>query len=378
MSDLPLYLQEQTEDAIMQRMLDRVPEDIDKSEGSFIWDAQAPVAFALSEAAIWALEILRRGFASTAASADSNYRSPELTARAEEHGVIRRAAVAATGQVTFTGAVGTAIPIGTIVATPADEISGESSIEYMTTATVTIPSGGTVSVLVQAVVAGTVGNVPAGVIEIMAMPISGITAVTNTASITGGADEETDASLLERFYLRVRNPGTSGNKAHYIIWAGEVAGVGGVQIKPLWQGAGTVGIYLLDTDKRAANASIVAAAQNYIDPTQDGQGEGEAPAGPIVTVMPAVEVPINVSVKLTLATGATLTTAKSQIEQGLRDYLKTLAFMDPLVRYTKIASMLLDIPQIIDYTNLTVNGSSSANIQVNQGQVAVLGTVTVS
>lgn len=35
MADLPLYLQDQTEDEIMQRMLSRVPADIDKSEGSF-------------------------------------------------------------------------------------------------------------------------------------------------------------------------------------------------------------------------------------------------------------------------------------------------------------------------------------------------------
>lgn len=34
MSDLSLYLQDQTEEEIMQRLLNRVPEDIDKSEGS--------------------------------------------------------------------------------------------------------------------------------------------------------------------------------------------------------------------------------------------------------------------------------------------------------------------------------------------------------
>ena len=59
MADLPLYLLDQTEENIMNRMLNKVPSDIDKSEGSFIWDAQAPVAFMLSEAALWAQELPR-------------------------------------------------------------------------------------------------------------------------------------------------------------------------------------------------------------------------------------------------------------------------------------------------------------------------------
>ncbi|MFD5022279.1 baseplate J/gp47 family protein [Paenibacillus sp. NPDC058367] len=378
MSDLPLYLQDQTEEEIMQRMLNRVPEDIDKSEGSFIWDAQEPVAFALAEAAIWAREILRRGFASTAASTDPAYRSDELTLRAAEHGVTRRDAVAAVGQVTFNGTPGKVIPAGTIVATPADEASGESSIEYETTAAVTIGSTGAGTAPIRAVVAGAAGIVPASVIEIISTPISGVTAVRNQAAITGGADMETDTSLLERYYLRVRNPGTSGNKAHYMLWASEIPGVGAVQVKPLWQGPGTVGIYLLDTDKRAAKVSIVAAVQKFIDPTQDGQGEGAAPGGPVVTVMPAVEVPINISVKLTLASGASLPAVKTLIESGVTAYLKQLAFVDSLVRYTRIAAVLLDIPPIIDFSDLTVNGLSDINVQINPGQVAVLGTVSVS
>ncbi|MDR9855982.1 baseplate J/gp47 family protein [Paenibacillus sp. VCA1] len=371
MADLPLYLQDQTEDEIMQRMLNRVPADIDKSEGSFIWDAQAPVAFMLSEAAIWAQQVLDRGFARTTFG-------EYLDMRAEEHGVTRRQAVAATGTIRFKGTPGKQIPSGIVVATPADEISGEPSIEYKTTAEVTLDGNGEGIAQVTAVVPGKAGNVPAGVIEIISAPVTGVVSVTNPEAIKGGADVESDESLLERFYTRVRNQGTSGNKAQYIQWANEVAGVGGVQVKPLWKGPGTVGIYLLDMDKRAANPAIVQAAQNYIDPTMDGQGEGQAPAGPIVTVMAAEEVPINISVQLTLAADATIEQVKEQVVNGVTAYLRQLAFADPLVRYTRIAAVLLDIPPIIDYSNLTVNGQSDANIQINPGQVAVLGTVTLN
>lgn len=381
MATLPEYLQDQTEDEIMRRMLERVPSDLDKSEGSFIWDAQAPVAFMLAEAAVWAQQVLERGFAS---STYGDY----LDLRTAEHGVNRRQAVAAAGVVRFTGTAGVVVPKGTIVATPADEISSEQSVEYATANEVTLGSTGEARIPVTAVVAGKNGNVPAGVVTVLATAVSGVSAVTNPEEITGGADVESDESLLERYLLRVRNPGTSGNKAQYVQWASEIPGVGGVQVKPLWQGPGTVGIYLLDNDKRAANAEIVEAVQEYIDPTMDGQGEGTAPAGPVITVQPAQEVRINISAKLTLASNANLEDVKQQIEQGAREYFKRISFgspatQDSLVRYTRISAVLIDIPMITDYKELQVfkatdpGGEADTNIEIFEGQVAVLGTVNV-
>lgn len=383
MADLPLYLQDQTEENIMNRMLNQVPSDIDKSEGSFIWDAQAPVAFMLSEAALWAQELLRRGFASTVASDRPEIRSAELDLRTAEHGITRREAVASSGSVVFTGKPRTTVPAGTYVATPADEGSGESSVEYVTISGVTLGDLGTGTAPIRAVTPGSSGNVPAGVIQLMMTSVSGVTSVTNPEPTRSGTDTESDQSLLERFYAKVRSQGTSGNKAQYMLWANEIAGVGGVEVAPLWKGPGTVGLYLLDTDKRAASQDIVGAVQQHIDPSQDGQGEGVAPAGPVITVMPAAEVAINISVKVqrTQEQPSTMDEIRKLIEDGVRSYLQQIAFnrKDPLVRYTRIAAVLLDIPIIVDYSDLTINGhSEQQNIEIGSGQVAVLGTVSVS
>ncbi|EGG33329.1 baseplate J/gp47 family protein [Paenibacillus sp. HGF5] len=383
MADLPLYLLDQTEENIMNRMLNKVPSDIDKSEGSFIWDAQAPVAFMLSEAALWAQELLRRGFASTVASDHPDIRSAELDLRTAEHGITRREAVASSGSVVFTGKPGTIVPAGTYVATPADEGSGESSVEYVTTSGVTLSDLGTGTAPIRAVTPGSSGNVPAGVIQLMMTSVSGITSVTNPEPTRSGTDTESDQSLLERFYAKVRSQGTSGNKAQYMQWANEIAGVGGVEVAPLWKGPGTVGLYLIDTDKRAASQDIVDAVQQYIDPSQDGQGEGVAPAGPVITVMPAAEVAIDISVKVqrTQEQPSTMDEIRKLIEDGVRAYLQQIAFnrKDPLVRYTRIAAVLLDIPIIVDYSDLTINGhTEQQNIEIGSGQVAVLGTVSVS
>ncbi|KZS45262.1 Baseplate J family protein [Paenibacillus glucanolyticus] len=383
MADLPLYLLDQTEENIMNRMLNQVPSDIDKSEGSFIWDAQAPVAFMLSEAALWAQELLRRGFASTVASDRPEIRSVELDLRTAEHGITRREAVASSGSVVFTGKPRTTVPAGTYVATPADEGSGESSVEYVTISGVTLGDLGTGTAPIRAVTPGSSGNVPAGVIQLMMTSVSGVTSVTNPEPTRSGTDTESDQSLLERFYAKVRSQGTSGNKAQYMLWANEIAGVGGVEVAPLWQGPGTVGLYLLDTDKRAASQDIVDAVQQHIDPSQDGQGEGVAPAGPVITVMPAAEVAINISVKVqrTQEQPSTMDEIRKLIEDGVRSYLQQIAFnrKDPLVRYTRIAAVLLDIPIIVDYSDLTINGhTEQQNIEIGSGQVAVLGTVSVS
>lgn len=57
-----------------------------------------------------------------------------------------------------------------------------------------------------------------------------VKSITNSKPVEGGADEETDNALRSRYYLRLSMPATSGNKAHYILWALECVGVGGATI----------------------------------------------------------------------------------------------------------------------------------------------------
>lgn len=259
MATLPNYLQDQTEESIRQRMLDSLPSDLDKSEGSYIWDALAPASIELAQAAIWAQEVLRRGFASTTFGT-------YLELRSEEHGVIRRPAVKAAGQVRFTGRANTAIPAGTLVATPADRVTGTSSVQFATQMSIVLDANGTGIADIEAAVAGAAGNVAAGAISLMMTPAAGVTNVTNDASLDGGSDTESDASLRERFLQKVRSPSASGNKADYVNWALEVAGVGGVSVVPVRDGPGTVTVSIINTDKEPASQPLVDRVQNHIAP----------------------------------------------------------------------------------------------------------------
>lgn len=266
MPDLPEYLEDQIYEAILQRMLDALPVDLDKSEGGFVWDALSPAAIEFALAAIWAQQVLERGFASTTFG-------QYLDLRCEEHGLTRRAAVEATGQVTFTGTPGTIIPAGTQVSTASSEAA--PAIIFATTNEVTISIEGTVNADIEAAEAGASGNVAAGTITLLAQPVSGITGVTNAAATTGGLDEEDDTTLLSRFLQKVRSPSAGGNKADYVNWTLEVVGVGGVSVVPVRDGPGTVSIAIIGTDKKPASQELVDAVQDYIAPPWEHETEAE-------------------------------------------------------------------------------------------------------
>lgn len=367
---LPDFLTTETFNVILARLLVQVPDDVDKAEGSYIYDALAAAATEMVQLKIDMSNFLARGFASTTFD-------EYLDARCDEHGLTRRAAVKATGQVTITGTPGTVIPAGTVVATPADPMLSVAAVEYETTPEATIPAGGSIAINIQAKTAGESGNALANTINVLASSVSGVSSVNNAAATTGGQDIESDASLLARYLEKVRNPGTSGNKADYKQWALEVAGVGDAQVIPLWDGNGTVKVALIDEDKLPVGQTVVDAVQAHISPSS-GTGAGEAPIGATVTVVAATAVNINVTATVIRTGTKTLAEIKTAFETDLTAYLQSIAFSaDPTVRYVRIGSLLLDTTGVQDYSNLQVN-SGTANITISAGQVAVKGTVTLS
>lgn len=367
---LPDFLTNENEHAILNRMLDRVAGDIDKSEGSYIFDALAGVSNEIAQMKADMGEYLNRGFAG---ATFGEY----LDARCDEHGISRKPAVKATGRVGFTGVAGTIIPVNTTVSTAADLVTNTGAVEFVTKQAAAIPAEGYVTADIEAVEAGKTGNVAARAVVLLAAPVNGVSAVTNESPVTGGADTESDDDLRGRFLARVRTPGTSGNKADYMQWALEVAGVGAAQVIPLWNGPGTVKVVLLDSDKQPVSQAIVDAAQGYIDPNP-GMGEGKAPIGAAVTVTAAATVSVNVTATVVLTGAKTLAEVQSLFEAALAEYLEDIAFSsDPTARYVRIGSMLLDTAGVQDYSNLLIN-AGTGNVMVAAGQVAVKGAVTLS
>lgn len=345
----------ETEVSILTRMLTAMRDDVGKRQGDIAYDLSDPAAQELAQAYIALDQTLGYAFL------NEDMPSDLLTLAASDFGVDRKPFVVAKGEVTLTGPQGQLVPKSTQVRT-------DDGIYFQTINDVTLTSG-TIKTLVEAVVGGTEGNVDIGEINTVVGDLAGVLSVTNEAAYDTGVDEESDESLLQRVYDKVRKPATSGNVYHYEQWAREVSGVGAARVYPVWNGPGTVKVVLLGDDKRAPTPPVIDATITNI--------ESERPVGASVTVVGATEVAINITADLTLASGASIGEVKTDIETAVHAYLDSLAFTDSLVRYTRIAAILLDVPRIIDYANLTVNGGVM-NIEVTNEQVAVLGTVTVN
>lgn len=340
----------QTYEAILKRMLDRVPNDIDKREGSIIYDALAPAAAELAQAYIELDTVLNLALSETSSG-------EYLSRRAADFGVRRKQATISQRKGSFYNSSGSYIDV---------PIGSRFSIEkhsYIVVERLTLGQ-----FVLECETIGAIGNRYFGSL----LPIDYIDGLTKAELedvLVPGEDEESDKSLLDRLLFRARNAATSGNANHYKQWALEVTGVGDAIIIPEWQGPGTVKAVILGTNKRSPSQSVVDEVRSHIEAVRP------ILAG-VLTVEGSAEVPIHIEVTLQLTSGVTLEDVKQQIEQAVSDYLETLAFKDSLVRSTRIANLLLDMPTVIDYVNLSVNGGT-ANIEMQPGQVAVLGVVTI-
>ena len=213
-----------TFEELLQGMLDRVPSDVDKRQGSVIYDALAPAAYFLAQQDFQMQNFIDLVFADTAVG-------EYLDRCVEAHGLSRKPATSAVRKMTTSAAVpvGSRWGINDLVYKVTEEIG---STEYHVTC-------GT---------AGIIGNQYTGELQ----PLSGVSGVTAVLAdvITPGVEEETDTALRDRFYQKVRLPATSGNAYHYKLWALQVPGVGDARVFPLDSGPGTVGVLIVDTDKK--------------------------------------------------------------------------------------------------------------------------------
>lgn len=290
------------------------------------------------------------------------------------YNITRRGGTRAYCDISFTGAAGLVIPQGTAFLT-----AGGLSFSLM--AQVTLGSGGTGTGRLEAAEVGAVYNVEAGAIDRMYVNLAGLTAYQNQEA-SGGTDPESDAALLARIQERVQRPPTSGNGYQFRQWALAVPGVGQAKVVELFQGAGTVGLTIADSNYEAPGEEIVQAVEAAI--------QTERPVGAAVTVEAAAELTVAVSAAVTVTQGVSKGTVQTALEEGLRRYFRDLidAKYTPIyykpaedvsytLIYNRVVAILLNIPGVENFTSLTVNGGT-ADVTIQAGQIPVAGEVSVT
>lgn len=343
-----------TQEQILSRLLSNISSEFDKSVGSFFYDAQKPMAIELESIYAKLEEILLNGFAATA-------KGEYLDKKVAEQGLTRKAATNATGTVTVSGNVGFVISSGNKVAS--------DTLVFTVTQTKYIDSSGTATVNVVCDTPGKQGNIPIGAINRFPVTISGLTSVTNPTATIGGFDEESDDELRERYFEKVSLPATSGSKYHYVMWAKEVEGVGDAKCIPLWNGAGTVKVIIINAEKQVADATLINKVSTHI--------ENERPIGAAVTVESARPLTVDVTVSLVLTSGSTVDSALEKIRTNITKYLQKNAFSGTYISYAQIGGCILAVDEILDYSNLKVNDDTS-NITIPENAVPVLGVVELA
>lgn len=284
----------------------------------------------------------------------------------QRRGLVRKAAVASTALLTVTGA-------GTISAGDLFETSG--GIQYV--ADMECDVDGEATINVTCTTAGITGNVGVGQINRIPITISGIATCTNPSPASGGADQETDSALMDRFYASLANTVLSGNQSQYELWALDVPGVGFAKAYPLARGDNTVDVLILDSDGQPAEQDLMDKVQTYIDPDSAGDGSGNAPIGAHCYVCTADTLPINVTLTVSAADGADHEMIEASISENIGMYLSgEVLFRKDKVNYGKIYAYAIASDGVDDVESLTVNGAS-ASITIPDRSIAVLGNVVV-
>ncbi len=332
----------ESQETILKRLQQDTGDRVSTYEGTFANDVLSSNSIEFYKQEVEREEMYKSAFAETASG---DY----LTLIAADHGVERKEATAAVGNVLVKG-TGT-IPVGTLFQT-------EAGVTFTTTTTTTTTAvKNEATIPVKCTETGTVGNVAANTITVIPMSIPGITSVNNPEAMADGFDAESDEDLYDRFHFHVTQPAISGNVNDYIEWASSIPGVGHVKVLPIWKGPGTVKVLVTDANGEPASMNLLNQVIAKI--------ESVRPIGPEVTVVsPSL---FDLTIKLTVTSGS-----------GDADYIKTMLnkyfvsrnFNGTTISYAKVGNMILTDEKtgVDDYSGLLIN-DSNGNISITDDQI---------
>lgn len=412
--------EDMTYEAILARMVGRVEQqypNLDRREGSIIFNALAPAALELAIAYLELDNARNESFVDTA--------SREYIYRACKQVGIDTDQFEATGG-TFKGEFDAEVEIGSRW--------NCDLYNYIVTEYIGKNTSGNYEYKLLSETAGTAPNNQTGDLTPITDAPSGLTVAKITACLIEGENEKTDDQIKETYYSYVKSNVSDGNVAQYERWCDGYTGIGNYKIIPLWNGNNTVKVSILSASNRAATNALVAEAQKYFDPVTikkfsgdgstkiftvatsnaptvidlvyvggvlqaktaysygggkltfstapasgtdnievrygGGLGNGVAPIGAFVTVDTASEVPISMTATLTLKSGYTDT---SGINIALTKYFSEMAYKKSTLSYMSIGATILGVEGVETLSNLKLNGSTN-DVTLTTYQIPVLGT----
>lgn len=369
---------------ILAAQLSRIADTIDKREGSMIQTALGPESWYLEGLYLDLDSVQKNAYAETAGG-------KFLDMLVAERGIERKTATYAVKK----GVFNRTVPVGSRFSA----LTGDGYLTYLVVEFME-QTETEYAYKMKCETAGEIGNNYTG--QLIAIDyVTGLTSAELTELLSAGTEDETDDSLRERYLATFDVASFGGNIASYRNAILAIDGVGAVQIYPAWQGGGTVLCSVLDGNLSPAGSELINTVQNTVCPPEDGNtepsanGYGIAPIGAVVTIGTGTELVLDISLTVQfLATVQNGETAfKSLIEEKIESYLETVRqswgtmLKSQKIEYavtvyvSRIIYAILDISEIVNVTDVTINGSASDVACVENSslqQVPVLGTVTIN
>lgn len=357
---VPDYIDEQDYEYILSSYLGNVRDDVDKREGSIIWDSGAPCCIEIAKAYLYLQSMILNVFAASAGS-------PFLEWRCEEQGIKRQPATYAKRKGVFTNGEGGpfAITIGTEFSTVSEtNLVNFKVIEVFTQNGQTVPG----SYILECTQPGEIGNEYFGEI-IPVLNLTGLATATLTDILIPGENEQDLEDLRAEYFEVVRQKSFGGNIPDYREFIESLNGVGTCQVYPVWNGGGTVKIVFIDSTYSVPSSTLIETVQKAVDPHWNdeyaGKGLGKAPIGHVVTVVGAQNYVTNIKATVVCETGFTLQQIKQSIIDNIESYFFRLrqnwSKSTDLNEYSltiirqRIISAILNTPGVENVTEFKLN-----------------------
>lgn len=395
----------ETYEVILERMLDRVSDQLDKRPSSLIYDTHSSTAIELQILYIELEYLIKNSYGDTAAR-------EFLVMLCKDRGITPESATNAVLKGEFT---------------PTDiDVTGQrfniGSLNYVVTEQI---APGQYQVVCET--AGVIGNQYLGQMIPMEY-IDGLETATLTEVLVPGEDEEETEALRQRYFDSFNEQAFGGNRAAYLEAVRKIDGVGDVKVTRVWNGdirpaemipsvkvqtwynsikdtldaevrawletvyeaakekkltvGGTVLVTVVNSlDYGEASNVLLESIQTELDPVQNaGEGYGLAPIGHVVSVKSAETVAVYVTTTVTFEEGSNWTNTKAAIEEVIEAYLLELrqewaesSYL--IVRVSQLETRILGVKGVIDITNTKINGSAE-NLSLGEYQVPTFGGVS--
>lgn len=306
--DLTSKIEKRDFEYYLSQMMTKVPDDIDKRQGSIIYDALAPAAMVMAQQSLSLSNVVKESYIKTA---DNEF----LDYRAIEHGTSRQLATATQVKAKFLDSKGNAIDnvdVGDRFAS-----LGDTPVFYKV-----IKINGDLTGTLEAEEVGTRPNGYLG--QILPVTPNDVLSWAEIIEISIPAkDNETDEHLRNRLLSTDSWIAYGGNIADYLDMISKISTVGSAQVYPVWQGGGTVKLVILDNDLMPATDTLLKQVKEDIDPIDsESLGYGLAPIDHKVTVVAPEPITIDISTKVEVDTQVDIESSKPKILSAIEDYFK--------------------------------------------------------